>query len=238
MPSRIVREGILTSLKVDQLSSGAEVFYRRILNVVDDFGRYHGTPALLRAAAFPLKIDKVLDKHITQWVNECVTAGLVKHYSVKGLPYIEIQNFGTPRAKESKYPSPSESDTDANKCKQAQTDASKSTVVVNEFVGVVEKDMSRKRDDYTPEFEQFWQAYPNSKHKGGKKAAFKAWKKLTVAERSKALESCEVFFEAWERATKDQEYTPNASTWLNEGRWDDDLESLAHRWADKYGVYE
>lgn len=138
MPSRIVRDGILTSLAVDKLSSGGEIFYRRILNVVDDFGRYHGTPALLRAAAFPLKVDKVLDKHIDQWVDECVRAGLLKHYMVDGLPYIEVLKFGKPRAITSKFPP---MQTDANRCAQPCADESNGTVVVVESVVVGVSDL-------------------------------------------------------------------------------------------------
>ncbi len=39
MPNRIIREGILTSEAVNSLSWEAEVFFRRLLSVVDDFGR-------------------------------------------------------------------------------------------------------------------------------------------------------------------------------------------------------
>lgn len=243
MPSRIVREGILTSLAVDKLSCGGEVFYRRLLNVVDDFGRYHGTPALLRAAAFPLKIDGISDDNIRQWVAECVKTGLVTHYTVDNLPYIQVEKFGTPRAKESKFPSPNGENTNVSKCKQMQTDANIRTVVVNVNESVNEYTSTKPRkstkvDAYSEAFEQFWKTYPNAPSKGGKRAAFKAYSKLKDSERGQAIEAAEVFAEAWERATKGKEYVPNASTWLNEGRWDDDLQSLANRWADKYGVYE
>jgi hypothetical protein len=39
MPSRLLREGILDSEAVNALSFAAEVFYRRLMSVVDDFGR-------------------------------------------------------------------------------------------------------------------------------------------------------------------------------------------------------
>ncbi len=145
MPSRIVREGILTSHRVNALTSGAELFYRRLLNVIDDFGRYHGTPTLLRAATFPLKLDKVQDSHIEAWLKECVDAGLVEVFTHDGLPYIEVARFGTPRAKASKFPrlhtdesGCKQMQTDANKCAQPQADESNRTVVVVESVVVSE----------------------------------------------------------------------------------------------------
>lgn len=64
MPVRLVREGILTSESVDQLSDQAEIFYRRLMSVVDDFGLYHGNPKLLRAACYPLRLDRVSDADV------------------------------------------------------------------------------------------------------------------------------------------------------------------------------
>ncbi len=190
MPSRIVRDGILTSLKVDKLSSGAELFYRRLLNVVDDFGRYHGTPSLLRAASFPLKIDKVLDSHIAGWLKECVTAGLIETYLFDGLPYIEVLNFGTPRAKESKF---KRVKADENKCLQTQADESNRTVVVVESVVVSETaspDKSGKRVEYPQDFEDFWHHVPSDK-KTGKGAAYKVWQRMNAQDRAKAIDRME-----------------------------------------------
>lgn len=59
MPSRWLREGILTSEKVDKLCPQAEILYRRLMSVVDDWGRYYANPALVRAACYPLAVDRV-----------------------------------------------------------------------------------------------------------------------------------------------------------------------------------
>ena len=42
MPNRIIREGILSSDRVDQLDPPAEVFYRRLMSKVDDHGLFDG----------------------------------------------------------------------------------------------------------------------------------------------------------------------------------------------------
>lgn len=108
MPNRIVREGILTSEAVNSLNWAEEVFYRRLLSVVDDFGRYFAAPKLLRAACYPLHIDKVSDSDIGKWLSACETAALVRVYpATDGKRYLEVQNFKQQqRAKESKYPAP------------------------------------------------------------------------------------------------------------------------------------
>lgn len=107
MPDRIVRAGILTSDAVNSLSWAAEVFYRRLFSVVDDFGRYDGRPTLLRSQLYPLKIDRVSDSDVGKWLTECVTAGLVRAYQVSGKPYLEVAKFDQrKRADVSKWPDP------------------------------------------------------------------------------------------------------------------------------------
>jgi hypothetical protein len=110
VPHRYIREGILTSKKVSQLSWPAEVFYRRLMSVVDDFGRYYATPMMLRAAAYPLQLDKVSDLDVGKWLGETQKAGLVRVFESGGESYLELLNFGQHiRAKKSKYPDPPDS---------------------------------------------------------------------------------------------------------------------------------
>lgn len=109
MPNRIIREGILDSERVNSLGWAAEVFYRRLLNVVDDFGRYDGRLRMLKVRLYPLK-DNVSDSNITRWLDEVQTSGLVRVYEVKGKPYLEVIDFGQQiRAKKSKFPPPNDS---------------------------------------------------------------------------------------------------------------------------------
>lgn len=108
MPNRIVREGINDSSKVDKLDYEAEVFYRRLINVVDDYGRYDARPTILRSKCYPMRVDKISDSDISRWLQQCAAPGveLVIVYEFEGKPYLELQNLGTPRAKFSKYPPP------------------------------------------------------------------------------------------------------------------------------------
>ena len=110
MPNRIVREGILTSETVASLSWAAEVFYRRLMSVVDDYGRFHALPKIMRAACYPLQIDKVSDADIGKWTAECVEAALVSVYLASdGKRYIQIEKFRQQvRLKQSKFPDPND----------------------------------------------------------------------------------------------------------------------------------
>lgn len=114
MPNRILREGILTSERVNALSWEAEVFYRRLMSVVDDYGRYTAHPSLLRAALYPLKLETVRDANLERLLACVVQARLVRVYEVDGKRYLEMLDFRQQvRAKDSKFPAPAERAADA-----------------------------------------------------------------------------------------------------------------------------
>lgn len=108
MPNRIIREGILTSPKLAKLGWADEVFYRRLLSVVDDFGRYYADAGMLRAACYPRQLNKVSDSDVGKWLRACVDAALVRVYPAQdGESYLEVVKFDQQvRAKKSKFPDP------------------------------------------------------------------------------------------------------------------------------------
>ncbi|MBU2763346.1 MULTISPECIES: DnaT-like ssDNA-binding domain-containing protein [Acidithiobacillaceae] len=127
MPNRIIREGILTSTKVCSLGFPEEVFYRRLMSIVDDHGRHEATPQLLRAKLYPLQVDTVRVADITRWMAACQKAGLIALYAYPsvaasprwisadetaglsvcdGKPYLVLENFGQQVRAKSKCPPP------------------------------------------------------------------------------------------------------------------------------------
>ena len=84
------------------------------------------------------------------------------------------------------------------------------------------------QDEIDAMFERLWQAYPK---KVGKRYARECFKRLkpTEALLDKMLLAIEKQrkSEAWKR-DKGQ-YIPNPSTWLNQGRWEDELEVSTHK---------
>lgn len=107
MPNRYIRESAIVSESVNSLSWMAEVFYRRLLNKVDDFGRYTANLALLRAATFPLQMNKVKEADIFRALTECEAAGLVFTYSnTEGKPLLVLNKWEQGRAKKSDYAQP------------------------------------------------------------------------------------------------------------------------------------
>lgn len=110
MPNRILRDGILTSPRVAKLGWAEEVFYRRLMSVVDDFGRYYADPGMLRAACYPRQLSKVTDPDVGKWTRILVEAGLVRVYrALDRESYVELLDFRQQaRAKASKFPAPAD----------------------------------------------------------------------------------------------------------------------------------
>lgn len=162
MPSRLLREGILSSERVDSLDAAAEVFYRRLMSKVDDHGLYDGRPSILRSSLYPLRVDRVREADITRWIAACEKAGVIALYAHEGKPYLQMLDTRWVARSEPKYPKhPLE-----NGCKQPQTPAP--VFVVG--VGVVVEDVKGARPFDLPEWipADTWEAY--LKTRAGKKA--------------------------------------------------------------------
>lgn len=107
MPSRIIREGIITSEPVNALSERGELFYRRLMSVADDHGKFYSHPSILRAQCFPLKLHVYSDEDVKQMLNECIAVGLVLLYGPTK-NYLHIVKFGQQTRSKSKFPQPNE----------------------------------------------------------------------------------------------------------------------------------
>lgn len=205
MPNRILREGILTSEGVNSLSWQEEVFYRRLMSVVDDFGRYYASPKLLRAACYPLHIDKVSDSDIGKWLTACVTAALVRVYPASdGKRYLELEKFGQQvRAKASKFPSPAD-DSLSTCVADAKQMPANAHLDVSVSVSVSEDEKRPAQAPSTPRFELpdwvnrlHWDAW----HSGGnREKATDAQKAVSLAKLAKWREQGENHAGALENA--------------------------------------
>lgn len=87
---------------------------------------------------------------------------------------------------------------------------------------------------YIRHFDEFWAGYPK---KVGKVDAFKVWKKLKpdLDLVSKILSAIENQKSCAQWNKDGGQFIPNPSTWLNQGRWDDEApktEAIADSWAN------
>lgn len=70
------------------------------------------------------------------------------------------------------------------------------------------------------DFEAFWKEYPR---KVSKRMALKAWQKLDFIDQTAALEAITQHKAYWQAKEIETDFIPHASTWLNQGRWEDEI---------------
>ena len=121
MPNRILREAIITSRAVSAMSDQGQLFYRCLMSVVDDYGRFEADLDLLRARCFPRQFDRWPLSRVSESLSECGEARssdgvpLLTLYSgtADSKKYLQINNFGqrirvdkAGTSAASKYPAP------------------------------------------------------------------------------------------------------------------------------------
>lgn len=155
MPTRLIREGILSSDRVDKLGDAAEVFYRRLLSKVDDHGLFDGRPSVLIAGLYPLRLQTSVNKCL-QMLAECVAANLVQVYEIDGKRFIKCLDTRWKVRSEPRFPLP------VNGVKYVSSEQLFTTVSlvvdVVEVVGVVKPARKTKGAD-KPSGAETWAAY-------------------------------------------------------------------------------
>lgn len=166
MPNRISREDSIDCEHINGLSWAAEVFWRRLQNKVDDFGRFVANHELLRAKLFPLRLSKVSSADIAKMLLECEQAGLVSTWTeADGKGYLVMHCWERGRAEQSKFPSPPECickrlHSFVNKCLQVQASApdTSDTLTSSNSNSVSDSKRGRELPESlnTPEFRVAW----------------------------------------------------------------------------------
>lgn len=122
MPNRIIKESICTSDEIDALTAEQEVFFYRLMVVVDDFGLIDARLPILKSKCYPLKSIEISE--IQANLGRLVAVGLVSLYRADGKPYLSITSWAKHqqiRAQRAKCPMP-EQGIEIN-CNQLLSDA-------------------------------------------------------------------------------------------------------------------
>lgn len=75
-------------------------------------------------------------------------------------------------------------------------------------------------------FEQFWTLYPK---KAGKKPAQASWRKVKREDYQKVLDALARHRKSEQWTKNNGQFIPNATTWLNQERWDDEVSMNSER---------
>lgn len=214
MPNRIIKESICYSADLDQLTPFEEtVFYRLIVNC-DDYGRFDARPEFVKSKLFVTKRG-ITDKNIADALSKLASLGLVRLYRVDEKPFLVFPKWDKHqriRNSKEKWPSPVDFDISPQVAASCGLNPIQS-----------ESNPNPNPNARAALFEEFWSTYPK---KVGKGAAEKAWTKIKP---DKAL--CNIMLSAIERQKtsaqwkkENGQYIPNPATWLNQCRWEDELE--------------
>lgn len=92
---RMVYAGIQNSKKMARLSWFQRDFFRGLLHVADDYGRFEADVEMLRTVLYVRQLSKVTMRDVQDALLRCAAAevGLVKLYTVEGRGYGKVVNF-------------------------------------------------------------------------------------------------------------------------------------------------
>jgi hypothetical protein len=219
MPNRIIKESICVSDSIDSLGWFEEVLFYRLIVNCDDYGRFDGRTAVIKNRLFPLK-DNLTLKNVDTAIKNLARTGLIFLYEYDGKPFLFLPGWNehqSIRAKRSKYPDPddpcAQMISDDCKCPRNPIQSNPNPIRESES----ESAQTNARENA---FAEFWEAYPK---KVGKKDAYKAFCKLSKADWPKLVPAVEQQKQSKQWQKDEGQFIPNPSTWLNQGRWDDDL---------------
>lgn len=230
MPNRILKESIKSSPQIDQLSWFEEVVFYRLMVSADDYGCMDGRIVLLKNELFPTK-DTVTKKAVEDAIARLASVGLLCKYTVNGMPYLFFPTWEKHqriRNKHRKYPEPTlDSNSLSNDGQMTASCQSESNPIQIES----NIESKSKTDAHPRSFDLFWNAYPK---KVGKEAARKAFAKVKV-DTSVLIRAIEQQKNSAQWQKDNGQYIPNPATWLNQGRWEDELTTSPTQVSMSYG---
>jgi hypothetical protein len=225
MPNRYTRESAIESESVNSLTWMGEVFYRRLINRADDFGRHSADARILRAKIFPLQLDRVTERDVIRLLKENEDAGLLFTYLCDGKQFLVMNKWEKGRAKESDYPDPppevcEHMRTYVYKRKQMRTHAPDSDS---------DSDSDSNTDTDTVAVESVYLEYPK---KAAKPDALRA-----ISKALKKTKLCDLIAKtrAYAQAAVGQnpQYIPYPASWFNAQRYNDAPETWFAKSAEQ-----
>lgn len=227
MPRRFIKESIKTSRTVKSLSDGAHRTLMNLIVTVDDFGRYHGDPEVLRSACYPYN-DRAKAKFERE-IDELESSSLLSFYQERERLFCLLNTFvehqGPPRAGNSKFPEPKtfiENKGDSI-CAQMRADVLVFRVPYSESRVPCSDLCVEDRQVWADGFEQFWQIVPKDR-RVEKGEAQEEWDKHCPQQRElvdallkQILAAAGAYY-----STGEVQYTKHPKRWIKAKRWEDE----------------
>lgn len=203
---RTIKPEFFTSEDIVSLTPLARVFYIALWCEADREGRLDWKPGTLKMRYLPGD-----DCSIDALASELTASGLIVLYEVDGRLYAEIPSFKRHQVINNR---------ESNSTRPARVDHASTRVKAEGRKGKEGKEKEPASCD--ARFELFWQAYPK---KVGKDSARKAFDKRRPDEQmvSEMVRALEIQKQTEQWTKNNGEFVPHPATWLNAGRWMDEL---------------
>jgi hypothetical protein len=242
MRSRNIKPGFYKNEYLAECSPFARLLFPGLWMMADREGRLAYRPKRIHAEIFPY--DRV---DIDALCEELEHAGMIERYEVGGARYMWILGFARnqnlsmqERGTASVLPPPPEraasnahvqdeciinnvqvmnQDITDDKSISLNTEILNTEILNQNILCGVDDPAPDRPEEYTSEFEEFWETYPRHV---AKKDAFSAWK---ARKRDKTLDAelvtqaARTYADAMRSLGKEGAYTLHAKTFLNKGRW-------------------
>ena len=112
MGNRILKESIITSRRVSNLTWFERVMFTNLIVTVDDYGVFYADPVLLSRMLFP-RDPGVTEKMVREGLKHLEEQGLILRYAVEGEEYLKLRSWEKHqrlRNSRRKFPAPEEAD--------------------------------------------------------------------------------------------------------------------------------
>ena len=225
MPNRIIKESICSSEKLNRLSDFEFRLWVGLVTYVDDAGRGDARPAIIKGRIFPLR-ERITSKEIESALNHMAVIGCIALYEADGKPYLWFPTWKVHqrvRDCRPKYPEPPERGELPQVAADCGSRARESNPIQSESESESNPNTSR-----ASAFDTFWYAYPK---KVGKGAAEKSFSKLSTALLPQMLSAIDAQKKSDQWAKDNGQFIPNPTTWLNQRRWEDEVQTKSSGFA-------
>ncbi|KKN79628.1 hypothetical protein LCGC14_0338320 [marine sediment metagenome] len=196
-------------------------FYRSTWNFFDDYGRFPLDPKSLAVSIYPYE-KRMGPKRVAEMIMVLIDAGRFILYEVDGRHFLQVPNWHhqkIDRPSAERIPPPSDDNTinDMEDIRRTLDECSTTTRSVGRYQ-VSGRYQVGNTHGVPENFDRFWKVYPR---KVGKDKAIEKWSKAAGA-------SIEIILSAVENQKQTDQWRrgviPNPATWLNQKRWEDELD--------------
>jgi hypothetical protein len=229
--------------KITRLSRDARMLYMALWNMADEHGRLLGDPRVIKGQCFPYDDDLTPDR-IDTLICELEGHRKAVRYESDDAIYLHLPNLSKhqrlePEKVPSRLPSPPTQapdlhtpDGDDSSERRADESAPRADELsLLQVAGSREqvagsKDANRNRNGVANDdaFDEFWQMYPRRKDRLHAK---KAWGRAVREAGGPTPIIDGLRSQLPNLGASDPKFVPYAATWLNGGRWEDEVEATA-----------